>query len=185
MPGGAFPPVGRWGRTSPPSPVRCAATTATLPLSERFAWRSRPESLAGSRRSWSPFPARGSVDAPRGHARGVESAGSPDRHRLQGGRWLSQVPERPLERHAPLSAPGGVLGTRPIASRTAAFRPLDTVGFPRPTTWRAILLSTTIHISGRHDAACRLVPSSSVRPFLGLHVEVTTDLLARRWSGGT
>ena len=45
MPGVAFPPVGRLGLTSPPSPVLCAAKTATLPLSERFACRSRPDTL--------------------------------------------------------------------------------------------------------------------------------------------
>ena len=42
---GAFPPVGRLGLTSPPSPVLCAATTATLPLSGSFACRSFPDTL--------------------------------------------------------------------------------------------------------------------------------------------
>src|SRR4029453_10405837 len=32
--------------------------------------------------------------------------------------------------HAPLSAPGGILDTRLVASRTTAFRPLHAVGFP-------------------------------------------------------
>jgi hypothetical protein len=32
--------------------------------------------------------------------------------------------------HAPLSDPGGILDTRLVASRTAAFRPLHAVGFP-------------------------------------------------------
>ena len=36
----------------------------------------------------------------------------------------------PLWIHAPLSDPGGVLNTRLSASRTAAFRPLHTVGVP-------------------------------------------------------
>jgi len=45
---------------------------------------------------------------------------------------------------------------------------------------RVILMSTTILISGLNHAACMLVPSSSILPLLGLHVEVTTDLLARR-----
>ena len=81
--------------------------------------------------------------------------------------------------HAPLLDPGGVLGTRHCAPRTAAFRPLETVGFPLHTALRDILLSTTILISGLNHAACLLVPSSSVLPLLGVHVEVTTDLLAR------
>ena len=42
-PGGAFPPVGRWGLASPPSPGLCAAKTAPLPRSDRCAWRSRPD----------------------------------------------------------------------------------------------------------------------------------------------
>ena len=48
------------------------------------------------------------------------------------------------------------------------------------TALRDILMSTTLHISGLNHAACMLVPSSSVLPLLGLHVEVTPDLLARR-----
>jgi hypothetical protein len=101
----------------------------------------------------------------------------------QGDHWLSQVPESPLWRHAPLLDPGGVLHTRHIASRTAAFRSLHTVGFGLDPA-EAILLTTTLPISGLHHAACILVPSSFVRPLLGVHVEFTTDLLARRWSGG-
>jgi len=37
--------------------------------------------------------------------------------------------------HAPLSDPGGVLRPRPTALRTAAFRPLHTVGFPSLRPW--------------------------------------------------
>src|SRR5712691_7354661 len=48
LPDGAFPPVGRLGLTSPPSRVLCAATTATLPLSGRFACRSLPDTLPAS-----------------------------------------------------------------------------------------------------------------------------------------
>jgi hypothetical protein len=87
--------------------------------------------------------------------------------------------------HAPFSDPGGVLGTRHDALWTAAFRPLETVGFPLDPALRDILLSTTILISGLHHAACTLIPSSSILPLLGVHVEFTTDLLARLWSGGT
>ena len=45
LPDGAFPPVGRLGHTSPPSPVLCAATTAAVSLSGRFACRSLPDTL--------------------------------------------------------------------------------------------------------------------------------------------
>ena len=71
-----------------------------------------------------------------------------------------------------------------IAHRIAAFRCLQTVGFCLDPA-EAILLTTTLHISGLNDAACLLAPSSFVRPLLGVHVEFTPDLLARLWSGGT
>jgi hypothetical protein len=81
--------------------------------------------------------------------------------------------------HAPLFDPGGVLNARPYAFRTAAFRPLETVGFPLLTALRDIHSSTTRRLAGLDHAACLLVPSSSVRPWLGVHVDVTPDLLAR------
>ena len=65
---------------------------------------------------------------------------------------------------APFAAPGGVLDTRHDALWTAAFRPLDTVGFPLDTALRDILLATTLRISGLHHAAWLLAPSSSVLP---------------------
>ena len=48
LPDGAFPPVGRLGLTSPPSPVLCAATTALLSLSGSFACRSFPDTVRAS-----------------------------------------------------------------------------------------------------------------------------------------
>jgi hypothetical protein len=78
MPGVAFPPVGRLGLTSPPSPVLCAAKTATLSLSGHFACRSRPDTLPASVRSWCPLRARGRVEAPRPR-QGCWSSGAPFR----------------------------------------------------------------------------------------------------------
>ena len=66
-----------------------------------------------------------------------------------------------------------------VAHRIAAFRRMQTVGFCLDTA-EAILVTTTLHISGLNDAACLLAPSSFVRPLLGWHVEFATDLLARR-----
>jgi hypothetical protein len=71
-----------------------------------------------------------------------------------------------------------------IAPRIVAFRCVQTVGFYRETA-AAILLTTTLHISGLNDAACLLAPSSFVRPLLGWHVEFAPDRLARLWSGET
>ena len=53
------------------------------------------------------------------------------------------------------------------------------------TALRIILWTTTLHISGLHHTAYILVPSSFALPLLGVHVDFTTDLLARLWSGGT
>ena len=71
--------------------------------------------------------------------------------------------------HALLSDPGGVLGTRHIAPRTAAFRPLETVGVLLDTTVRSILLSTTIRISGLNHTACILATPGSVPPLAETH----------------
>jgi len=86
--------------------------------------------------------------------------------------------------HALLSDPGGVLRTRPIAPRTAAFRPLETVGVLLDTTVRSILLSTTILISGLNHTACILATPGSVHPIAGIARGFAPDLLARLSSGG-
>jgi hypothetical protein len=75
--------------------------------------------------------------------------------------------------------PGGVPATHHNAAGTAAFRLLETVGFPLYTPVRDILRSTMIGISGLHHAACLLGLSSFVRPLLGMHVEFPTDLRVR------
>ena len=71
-----------------------------------------------------------------------------------------------------------------IAHRIVAFRRLQTVGFCLDIA-EAILLTTTLHLSGLNHAACLLAHSSFVLPLLGWHVECATDLLARLSSGGT
>ena len=128
LPDSAFPPVGHLGLTSPPSSVRCAATTAALPLSGDFACRSPPRYRACFRRSWCPTRARALEEAPGTPGPGVTRSPIPGMQ--QGDRWLSHVPESPLCRPAPLSDPSGVLRTRQSAPRTAAFQSLATVGFP-------------------------------------------------------
>jgi hypothetical protein len=61
-----------------------------------------------------------------------------------------------------------------IAHRIVAVRRMQTVGFGLDAA-EAILLTTTIHISGLHDAACLLAHSRFVLPLLGWHVEFATD----------
>ena len=100
---------------------------------------------------------------------GLVGTRSPSPGRPQGDRGLSHVPEFPLWLHAPLSDPGGVPHTRPIASGTAAFRSLDTVGFPLDPLLRAILLATTLRLAGLNHAAGLLATPGSVRPLAGRH----------------
>jgi hypothetical protein len=64
-----------------------------------------------------------------------------------------------------------------IVHRIVAFRRMQTVGFCLDAA-EAILLTTTLPISGLNDAACLLAPSSFVRPLLDWHVEVATARLA-------
>src|SRR5712692_10578599 len=71
-----------------------------------------------------------------------------------------------------------------VAHRIVAFRRLQAVGFYLDTA-EAILLTTTIHISGLNHAAYLLAHSSFVLPLLGWHVECAPDRLARLSSGGT
>ncbi len=71
-----------------------------------------------------------------------------------------------------------------VAHRIVAFRRLQTVGFSLDTA-AALLLTTTLHLSGLNHAASRLAHSSFVRPLLGWHVEFAPDRLARLSSGGT
>jgi hypothetical protein len=184
-PGVAFPPVGRVGLTSPRSSGLCAAQIAPLPVLRRFARRSRSPYLAGFRRSWSPFPARGPLEAPRGHARVVEFAGSPT---------PATVPRRPVA--LPSSRVPPVLtgpARRPRWCPEPSPARVQDGGLPLQATRRrsprgrgAISLrTTTIPMSGLKHAACHLAPPSSAPPWLALHVGFATALLARRWSGGT
>lgn len=167
LPDGAFPPMGRLGLTSPLSSVLCTATTAALPVSGSFTCRSFPDTLLASIVRGLPNGLVARWKPP--VTPGLLVTRSPFPGMVQGDRWLSHVPEFPLWRHAPLSDPGGVLDTRPCAPRTAAFRRLQTVGFPLDPALRDILLSTTIHISGLHHAACLLVTPGFVRPLAGRH----------------
>jgi hypothetical protein len=71
-----------------------------------------------------------------------------------------------------------------VAPRIGAFRRWQAVGFYRDTA-AALLLTTTLPLSGRKHAASLLAPSRCVRPWLGWHVACAPDLLARLSSGGT
>jgi hypothetical protein len=137
----ALPPVGRLGLTSPRSTVVCDATTATWPSrGSSLVARSPipgvlPSFVVSPQGSW---PGRSAQPTP-----GLLVTRSPMPGLSQGARWLSQVPEFPLCRHAPLSDPGGVLHTRQSAPRTAAFQCVQTVGFPQRYTFRGSITRPT------------------------------------------
>ena len=167
MPGFSFPPVGRLGLASPPSPVLCAATTALLPLSESFACRSFPDTMRAS--------------AVRGIPYGLAAW------------WKPQDDARAFGHPVPSS---GHCAWRQVALPRSRATPMDTCPALRPRwcprhspqrvqdcclpalanrrlspryTVRDILLSTTIHISGLNHAACVLATPGSVRPLTGRH----------------
>jgi len=141
LPDVAFPPVGRLGLPSPPSPVLYDATTATWPArGAALVARSPipcvlPSFVVSPQGSW---PGRSAQPTP-----GLLLTRSPLPGLAHGARWLSQVPACPLGRHAPLSDPGGVLRTRHNALRTAAFQGVHTVGFPQRYTFRGAITRPT------------------------------------------
>jgi hypothetical protein len=96
MPGIAFPPVGPMGCGSPPSLVLCAAKTATLPLSGRFACRSLPDTVPASVRSWGPVWARVLGEAPNAR-QGLWSPGPPVRVYDTEARGSPKFPSYPCE----------------------------------------------------------------------------------------
>ena len=156
LPDGAFPPVGRLGLTSPPSPVLCAATTATLPVSGSFTCRSFPDTLPAS------------------VVRGVPY-GLVARRKLQ-------VTPGPLVTRSPTP---GFSSRRQVALPRSRVPPLKTCPALRPRWGPGDLpyrtqdcclparahrrLTTTLPISGLNHAAYLLATPGSVRPLAGRH----------------
>jgi hypothetical protein len=112
---------------------------------------------------------------------------------LRSARLRLLLPKEPMGSPTFPSPPAACLprSQTPVVSCTLAWSPpgLLPSGHWTPSAFphyrlRSILWTTTRHISGLHHAADLLVPSSCVLPWLGGHVECTTDLLARLWSGG-
>jgi hypothetical protein len=149
-----------------------------LPLSGRFACRSLPDTAPASWRSWCPLRAHGLGEAPRSR-QGLWSPGPPFRALYAETGGSPKFPSYPSEDMPRSQTPVVSCALAAVAHRIAAFRRMQTVGFCLDAT-EAILVTTTLPISGLHDAACLLAHSSFVRPLLGWHVEFTTDLLARR-----
>ena len=121
--------------------------------------------------------AHGLVEAPRSR-QGLWSPGPPFRELCSETGGSPKFPSYPSEDMPRSQTPVVSCALASIAHRIVAFRRMQTVGFGLDAA-EAILLTTTIHISGLNDAACLLAPSSFVRPLLGWHVEFAPDRLAR------
>ena len=184
MPGVAFPPVGRLGLTSPPSSVLCSTTTAPCP--------SRAASLV----TRVPIPCV--LLSVRGVPIGLVCGAKPPAHARAFGR--------------PVPHSGGCT-RRQVALPSSRVTPVKTCPALRPR-WcpdhspsrlqdcclpagKNRRLSPLYSLEGypgvHHDILFRApsrglssrVPSSFVRPLLGVHVECASGLLARLWPGRT
>ena len=172
MPGVAFPPVGPVGLSSPPSQVLCSAKTAPCPSwdTSLVARAPIPCLFLGVRDVpiglvvWSKPP-----DDARAFGHPVPHSGSVTR------RQVALPSSRVTLMHA-------CPALRPRWGPLHSPKRVGDCCLPVPGNRR---LPTTLHFSGLKHAACILAPSSSVRPLLGVHVEVAPDLLARLWSGRT
>jgi hypothetical protein len=177
-----LPSRGSRGSRFPTFPGTMRREDYPLPVSGRFAGRSLPDTAPASLRSWCPLRAHGLGEAPR-PCQGLGAPGPPRREWCTETGGSPKFPSYPSEDMPRSQTPVVSCALASVAPRIVAFRRLQTVGFYLDTA-EAILLTTTIHISGLTHAACLLAPSSFVRPLLGWHVEFTPDLLARRESGG-
>jgi hypothetical protein len=154
-----------------------------LPISGRFAWRSLPDTAPASRCSGCPHRAHGLGEAPRSR-QGRWSPGPPCREFCSETGGAPKFPSSPSADMPRSQTPVVSWALASVAHRIGAFRRMQTVGLCLDAA-AAILLTTTLPISGLNDAACLLAHSSFVRPLLGWHAAFTPDLLARRSSGGT
>jgi hypothetical protein len=184
MPGVAFPPVGPLGLSSPPSPVLCSAKTATLSVSRRFTCRSRPDTLPASVRSWYPPRARGLVEAPRPR----QGLWSPGPHSGNVTRRQVALPSSrvtPVKtcpalrpRWCPEHSPSRLQDCCLPAGKNRRLSPLYSLeGYP--------CVHHDILFGAPSRGLSSRVPSSFVRPLLGVHVECASGLLARLWPDGT
>jgi len=182
MPGVAFPPVGPLGLSSPPSQVLCSAKTATLPISGRFACRSRPDTLSASLVRVVPYGLMAWARPP-DHTRAFWSPGPPFREcdkETEGSPTFPRYPYGCMPRSQTPVVSCALALAHPGLLPSGHWKPSAFPSVPL----KDILVSTTIRISELNHAACIFVPSSAIRPLLGVHVDVTTDLLARLSSDG-
>jgi len=178
-----LPSRGSRGPHFPTFPGTLRRADDPLPVSGRFPRRSLPATAPASRCSWCPHRAHDLGEAPRSR-QGLWSPGPPLRacgSETGGSPTFPRSPSADMPRS---QTPGVSCALACIAPRIVAFRCVHTVGFCLATS-EALLLTTTIPIAGRNDAACLLAHSSFVLPLLGWHVECAPDRLARLGSGGT
>ena len=174
MPGFTFPAVGRLDITSPPSrsdhsisdhryydPLRLPNVHLRFVRSSLSSPDTlyRPSLLFVSLLEQTRWWAELSSSTPGFRYRWI----SYYRHFTQGNIWISQVPRLPPWPHALASDPGGVLTTRHTASRTAAFRHHNNVGFHSRFPGKCPM-TTMSKISGLHTQPAALIhPASDSR----------------------
>ena len=145
-----------------------------------------PETLSRSSGLVSLAPARVACEARAASQRRESVPHGPARRSLMRAKDTLGAPTcpRPPAACRPRSQPPGVSWTRALAP--PGLRPSGP-GTPSACPrcgLRTLLWTTTLPLAGRHPAADLLVPSRFGRPWLGVHVDGTPDLRARRCSGG-
>jgi hypothetical protein len=178
-----LPSRGSLGSRFPTFPGPMRRSDDPLSISGHFARRSLPDTGPASWRSWGPHWAHDLGEAPRSR-QGLWSPGPPFRElgsETDGSPTFPRDPSADMPRS---QTPVVSWALAAVAHRIVAFRCVHTVGLCLDAA-EALLLTTTLPISGRNDAACLLAHSGFVRPLLGWHAACTPDRLARRSSGGT
>ena len=171
--GVAFPPVGPVGPGSTPS--RSAFGLQTLgpmlhydcpsPLSHRFTWRGWCDTWPASA-ICVPSPARGRPEATRPR-QGSWSPGTPPLpgNSVQETTGSPKFPSDPLEDMPRSQTPVVSCVPRPCASRTTAFRPLETVGFPLHPAEGYPLGPPRYQVRGSITRPVTLLPLAPRRPY--------------------
>ena len=160
----------------------CSAQTATGPPRGRSVLPRLPRSLGS--RLWLCVPG-----SPKARGKGGRCLATPEVFPALGGTPAPDLaPRRPLALPRARVTPGEACpALRPRWCPAYSPYRIQDCGLPVtahrrlwPRSAEAILLTTTLPISGLYLAAYFLVPSSFVRPLLGVHVECAPALLARR-----
>jgi hypothetical protein len=158
MPGVAFPPVGPVRLRAPPAQGLGSAQTASLALAEHFAWRSRPDTLPVSVRSWGPSRARDLGETPK-PPQGLCSPAPPCREwdkETGGSPTFPRYPWAYLPRSEPPGGPAYAPSRPPAGCRPAT-------GNRRRSSLYGLASSPVVHASTLCGARSRGLPPHSLQ----------------------